>query len=51
MKVGPFAGKPTEPAMLVDLSRLVTDYTARVIPHCHGVAVPLEAAQILWQSR
>jgi starch phosphorylase len=25
------------------------DYTARVIPHCAGVAVPLEAPQILWQ--
>ena len=26
-----------------------TDYTARVIPHCDGVAVPLEDARILWQ--
>ena len=25
------------------------DYTARVIPHCVGVSVPLEAAHILWQ--
>jgi starch phosphorylase len=25
------------------------DYTARVIPHCDGVAVPLETSQILWQ--
>jgi starch phosphorylase len=25
------------------------DYTARVIPHCDGVAVPLEDAHILWQ--
>ncbi len=25
------------------------DYTARVIPHCDGVAVPLEDARILWQ--
>ncbi len=24
------------------------DYTVRVIPHLAGVAVPLEAAQILW---
>ena len=30
-------------------SRLATDYTARVIPHCDGVAVPLEDAHILWQ--
>lgn len=29
--------------------RPATDYTARVIPYCSGVAVPLEAAQILWQ--
>lgn len=25
------------------------DYTARLIPHCHGVAVPLENSRILWQ--
>jgi starch phosphorylase len=25
------------------------DYTARVIPHCSGVSVPLEANYILWQ--
>ncbi len=30
-------------------SRLATDYTARVIPNYDSVAVPLEAAQILWQ--
>jgi starch phosphorylase len=29
--------------------RPATDYTTRVIPRCDGVAVPLEAAQILWQ--
>ena len=29
--------------------RPATDYTARVIPRCDGVAIPLEAAQILWQ--
>jgi glycogen phosphorylase len=29
--------------------RPLTDYTARVIPHCSSVAVPLEATQILWQ--
>ena len=28
--------------------RPATDYTARVIPHYSGVAVPLEAAHILW---
>jgi starch phosphorylase len=26
-----------------------TDYTARIIPHHNGVAIPLEATQILWQ--
>lgn len=29
--------------------RPASDYTARVIPHHTGVAVPLEAPQILWQ--
>jgi glycogen phosphorylase len=33
----------------VSASRAVGDYTARVIPHCPGVAVPLEAVHILWQ--
>jgi len=33
----------------VAASRPATDYTVRVIPHCDGVAVPLEAAHILWQ--
>lgn len=33
----------------VSASRTVGDYTARVIPHCPGVAVPLEAVHILWQ--
>ena len=33
----------------VSAARPPADYTARVIPHCAGVAVPLEAAQILWQ--
>ena len=33
----------------VPATRVVTDYTARVIPYCSRVAVPLEAAQILWQ--
>jgi starch phosphorylase len=33
----------------VSASRPPTDYTARVIPHCDGAAVPLEAAHILWQ--
>jgi glycogen phosphorylase len=33
----------------VSAARPATDYTARVIPRFDGVAVPLEAAQILWQ--
>jgi starch phosphorylase len=33
----------------VPATRPATDYTARVIPHHTGAAVPLEAAQILWQ--
>jgi starch phosphorylase len=33
----------------VPVARPATDYTARVLPHCFGVAVPLEAAHILWQ--
>jgi glycogen phosphorylase len=33
----------------VPATRPPTDYTARVIPQCSGVAVPLESARILWQ--
>jgi glycogen phosphorylase len=33
----------------VPATRPTTDYTARVIPHHDGAAVPLEAPQILWQ--
>ena len=33
----------------VSATRPATDYTARVIPQHAGVAVPLEAARILWQ--
>ncbi len=33
----------------VPAARPAIDYTARVIPHHDGAAVPLEAAQILWQ--
>jgi starch phosphorylase len=34
----------------VSSTRPATDYTARVMPHCDGVAVPLEEARILWQQ-
>ena len=33
----------------VSAARAAKDYTARVIPHCDGVAIPLEDARILWQ--
>jgi len=33
----------------VSATRPSADYTARVTQHCDGVAVPLEAAHILWQ--
>ena len=51
-RVQPLAGEPraaTSIAQSVPATRLATDYTARVIPHCDGVAVPLEVAPILWQ--
>jgi len=33
----------------VSAARPTGDYTARLIPYCRGVAVPLEDARILWQ--
>jgi starch phosphorylase len=33
----------------VSAARPPADYTARVVPHCEGVAIPLEDAGILWQ--
>jgi len=33
----------------VSAARPPAGYTARVIPHCDGVAIPLEDARILWQ--
>jgi starch phosphorylase len=33
----------------VPAARPAGDYTARVIPHCEGVAVPLEDTRILWR--
>jgi starch phosphorylase len=33
----------------VSAARPSTDYTARVIPHCDGVPIPLEETRILWQ--
>jgi starch phosphorylase len=34
----------------VSSARPATDYTARIMPHCDGLAVPLEAGWILWQK-
>lgn len=36
-------------SVAVSAARPPADYTARVIPHCDGVAIPLEDARILWQ--
>jgi starch phosphorylase len=33
----------------VSAARQPGDYTARVMPHCDGVAIPLEDARIVWQ--
>jgi starch phosphorylase len=33
----------------VSAGRSQSDYTARVIPHCDGVSIPLEDNRILWQ--
>jgi starch phosphorylase len=33
----------------VSSARPAMDYTARIVPRCDGVAVPLEEARILWQ--
>jgi starch phosphorylase len=33
----------------VPAARPAADYTARVMPQCAGVAIPLEDARILWQ--
>jgi len=33
----------------VSVARPPADYTARVMPYCDGVAIPLEDARILWQ--
>jgi len=33
----------------VPASRSAADYTARVIPHCNDVAIPLEDSRIRWQ--
>jgi len=50
-RVGPIAGATNGflYTASVPANRSTSDYTARVIPHYEGVAVPLEEARILWQ--
>ena len=50
-RVGPLAGASGGYlySAAVSAARPAADYTARVIPQCDGVAVPLEGARILWQ--
>jgi starch phosphorylase len=45
------AGPPgcTMYSTAVSAARSPADYTARLVPHCDGVAIPLEDARILWQ--
>ena len=33
----------------VSATRPATDFTARLLPHCNAVSIPLEDARILWQ--
>ena len=50
-RVRPLAGAPRSDVFsaTVSATRPAMDYTVRLIPHHEGVAVPLEAAHILWQ--
>jgi glycogen phosphorylase len=50
-RIGQLAGEASTYAYRVQVAatRPITDYTARAIPYCDGVAVPLEAARIQWQ--
>jgi starch phosphorylase len=50
-RVRPLAGASGGYVFSADVSatRPATDYTARVIPHCDGAAIPLEDVRILWQ--
>ena len=45
----PDAPRPCVYRATVPTTRPASDYTARVIPHRSGVAIPLESARILWQ--
>ena len=50
-RIGPWAGAPGGClySAAASAARPAEDYTVRVMPHCDGVSVPLEAARILWQ--
>jgi starch phosphorylase len=50
-RIRPLAGGEAGYAYVAQVPaiRPVSDYTVRLIPHCGGVAVPLEAERILWQ--
>ena len=49
-EMNPDSSGDTVYSAVVPAARPPSDYTARVIPHCDGVAIPLEAAHILWQA-
>ena len=51
MRIGPLVGAVNGYAYRAEVpaSRPAADYTARAMPHCPGVLVPLEADRILWQ--
>jgi starch phosphorylase len=49
--IGPGVGSLGDNAFraAVPASRPAADYTARIIPNCNGVEIPLEDTRILWQ--
>ena len=51
MRIGPLVGAVNGYAYRAEVpaSRPAADFTARVMPHCAGVLVPLETDRILWQ--
>ncbi|MDH3208967.1 MAG: alpha-glucan family phosphorylase [Burkholderiaceae bacterium] len=50
-RVRPLSGAPGGYvySATVSADRPASDYTARVVPHRHGVAIPLEDGRIVWQ--
>jgi starch phosphorylase len=51
LPVGPASGTPERHVYgaSVPAARPAADYCPRMMPHSAGAAVPLEAAQLLWQ--